>query len=152
MGKASRRKRERKESPEQRSGVERHPDGSRTVRLGDGPGGRDLLARLEEQRERFRAKFGRDMGPNDPLIFDPDADEPRPLPATTIEAQVAAAMERAGIDPAFVYAFQHTGLIPTEANRHLLSEEDSAEFAAAVERYRALHGDGDGGGADDDET
>ena len=145
MGKASRRKRERREpSPQRSSGVERHPDGSRTVRLGDDPGGRDLLARLDEQRERFRAKFGRDMGPDDPVVFDPDADEPRPLPATKIEAEVAAALEGAGVDPAFVYAFQHTGLIPTDANHHLLSEEDLAEFSDAVDRYRALHGGVDG--------
>jgi hypothetical protein len=32
---------------------------------------------LERQRQAFRAKFGRDPGPNDPIFFDPDCDEPR---------------------------------------------------------------------------
>lgn len=29
---------------------------------------------LEEQLRAFRAKFGRDPGPDDPLFFDPDAE------------------------------------------------------------------------------
>jgi len=34
---------------------------------------------LVEQRAAFRAKFGRDPGPNDPLLFDPDKDKPTPI-------------------------------------------------------------------------
>ena len=34
---------------------------------------------LEAQRQRFRAKFGRDPGPHDPVFFDPDAIEPVPM-------------------------------------------------------------------------
>jgi hypothetical protein len=64
---------------------------------------------LEEQLRAFRAKFGRDPGPDDPLFFDPDADEPRPLNRATIEAGMVDAMERAGISPAQIYAFQQTG-------------------------------------------
>jgi len=33
---------------------------------------------LEAQQQRFREKFGRDAGPNDPVFFDPDAAEPSP--------------------------------------------------------------------------
>jgi hypothetical protein len=52
---------------------------------------------LEEQLQAFRAKFGRDPGPEDPLFFDPDADEPRPLNRVAIEAGMVAAMERTGV-------------------------------------------------------
>lgn len=38
----------------------------------------DLCRELEGQRERFREKFGRDPGPEDPVFFDPDALESRP--------------------------------------------------------------------------
>jgi hypothetical protein len=31
---------------------------------------------LFQHREAFRAKFGRDPGPNDPVFFDPDATDP----------------------------------------------------------------------------
>jgi hypothetical protein len=34
---------------------------------------------LEEQRERFIKKFGRPPGKDDPVWFDPDCDEPRPI-------------------------------------------------------------------------
>lgn len=39
----------------------------------------ELADMFRDERERFRVKFGREPGPDDPVIFDPDADEPRPL-------------------------------------------------------------------------
>jgi hypothetical protein len=34
---------------------------------------------MEAQRQRFREKFGRDWREDDPVFFDPDASEPRPM-------------------------------------------------------------------------
>jgi hypothetical protein len=34
---------------------------------------------LEALRRDFRERFGRDPGPDDPVFFDPTAEEPRPL-------------------------------------------------------------------------
>jgi len=34
---------------------------------------------VKRQLESFKEKFGREAGPDDPLFFDPDYDEPRPL-------------------------------------------------------------------------
>jgi hypothetical protein len=34
---------------------------------------------LDLQLQAFRTKFGREPGPDDPVFFDPEADEPRPL-------------------------------------------------------------------------
>jgi hypothetical protein len=63
---------------------------------------------LLQQREAFRAKFGRDPGPNDPVFFDPDKDEPTPI---DMEADVLAAMSKANLPPEFAYAYKKTGLL-----------------------------------------
>lgn len=47
------------------------------------------------QKEHFREKFGRDPGPEDPVFFDPDADEPRPLSEKQI-AKLEALTEEFG--------------------------------------------------------
>ncbi len=87
---------------------------------------------LEEQLRAFRAKFGRDPGPDDPLFFDPHADEPRPLNRVAVEAGMADAMERAGISPAQIYAFQQTGIIPAEGLLDRVPAERLQEFYLAV--------------------
>ena len=51
---------------------------------------------LLQQREAFKAKFGRYPGPNDPVFFDPDAAEPMPTSAVKIEADTVEAMRKAG--------------------------------------------------------
>ena len=61
---------------------------------------------LLEQRAAFRAKFGRDPGPSDPIFFDPDADTPVPMKAGRMEADLAEAMQRAGINPAKIASFK----------------------------------------------
>jgi hypothetical protein len=94
---------------------------------------------LDEQLRAFRAKFGRDPGPEDPLFFDPDADEPRPLNRVAVEAGMVDAMERAGISPAQIYAFQQTGVIPVEGLLDRVPAERLQEFYLAVRRYERLH-------------
>jgi hypothetical protein len=44
------------------------------------PLGPEMTEALKEQFRRFEEKFGRPPGPDDPLFFDPSADEPRPTP------------------------------------------------------------------------
>jgi hypothetical protein len=47
---------------------------------------------------------------------------------------------KAGMDPAFIYAFEKTdGLLVTEANQHLISEADLDAWQAALDEYEALH-------------
>jgi hypothetical protein len=94
---------------------------------------------LEELLRAFREKFGRDPGPDDPLFFDPGADEPRPLNRVAVEAGMVEAMERAGVSPAQIYAFQQTGIIPAEGLLDRLSAERLQEFYVAVRRYQRLH-------------
>ena len=49
-------------------------------------------------------------------------------------------MKVAGLNPAFVYAFEKTGLLVTEQNQHLIPEKDLAEWDAAIEEYERKHG------------
>jgi integrase len=101
----------------------------------------ELVEVIERQRERFRAKFGRDPKPGDPLFFDPHADTPQFMsPATQreINEKMVEAMRAAGIPPDLIYAAERTGLLVSEDNRHLLSKEDLAEWQAAIEEYHRL--------------
>lgn len=99
----------------------------------------DFNAAMDAQLEAFRVKFGRDPGPGDPLFFDPDSDEPRALSVIEIENEMTSTAREAGIDPALIYAMQTTGMMVTEANLDLLSDEDVDEWNEAVDRYRRLH-------------
>src|SRR5215470_17590266 len=73
---------------------------------------------VEAQRQRFREKFGRDWGPNDPVFFDPDATEPVPMSAVKLEAETVEAMRKAGTPPQIIYAYKRTGgLLLTEEMR-----------------------------------
>lgn len=53
---------------------------------------------LRVLQEHFREKFGRDPGPEDPVFFDPEADEPRPLSQEKIDQMVSLAEELGATD------------------------------------------------------
>lgn len=102
------------------------------------PADRELRAGMEAQREAFRTKFGRDPDPDDPIFFDPDADEPRPLTDAQWEAgfeDMAAVAAAAGLDPAYVRAWQEVGYIVTEDNRHMFSAAEVRAYLDAVARH-----------------
>ena len=105
----------------------------RTVRLD--PTQRELLDR---QREAFRARFGRDPGPQDPVFFNPKADHPRPLDEESLVATITDAMKAAGIDPAKIHAYRRTGMLVTRENLGQWSTEDLDEWQAALDEYEAL--------------
>jgi hypothetical protein len=88
---------------------------------------------LEEQRQAFIAKHGREPGPDD-LVF---PDMPHPEHA---EHQMIEAMKQAGIDPAIIYATEKTGRLVTEGNMDRLSDLELDEWNAAIEEYEAEHG------------
>src|SRR4051812_9593675 len=79
---------------------------------------------LEHLHQDFVAEHGREPGPDDRLF--PGLPHPEHL-----EAQMAEDMRRAGLDPAFIYAFEQTGLLVTEENRQLISDQDLADWDAA---------------------
>ena len=93
----------------------------------------DAVAILREQRRKFVERFGREPGPNDPVFFDLP-------PVEQIEFQTVRAMRKAGIDEAFIYAYEKTGgLLVTEQNQHLIPEKDLEAWQAAIEEYEERH-------------
>jgi hypothetical protein len=64
---------------------------------------------LEQLRQAFIARHGREPAPDDPLF--PDMPHPEHLEAMMVED-----MKAAGLDPALIYAFEKTGLLVTEQN------------------------------------
>jgi hypothetical protein len=99
----------------------------------------DAADALESQRRRFEDKFGRPPGPGDPIFFDPDADEPRPLPVTGMETATVAMLEAAGISPAWIYAYQNTGGLLPGPDGTFTTASHRAEWDEAVSRYTSLH-------------
>lgn len=95
---------------------------------------------LDAQREAFYVKFGRKPGPHDPVFFDPEADEPRPMEAAGVTAEVVRAMEQAGIHPRLIHAYRRTGLLVSEENIDRLGPRELAEWRAALEEYDELKG------------
>ncbi len=93
---------------------------------------------LEALRRDFRERFGREPGPDDPVFFDPTAEQPRPLDEdgeALFITMSEMAMRRAGIDPSVIYASRKTGLIVTERNQHLVSPDDQADWIEAIFEY-----------------
>jgi hypothetical protein len=94
---------------------------------------------LEEQRDRFRQKFGRYWGPNDPVFFDPDADTPTPMLGVKVQAEVLEAMRKAGTPPEIMYAYKKTeGLLYVEGMSENWSRGRVKEWKAAIDEYFAI--------------
>jgi hypothetical protein len=91
----------------------------------------EMAGIIEEQRQKFIAEFGREPGPEDEIFFDVP-------PLEHIEHETVEAMKRAGLDPAFIYAYEKTGLIVTEDNQHLLPDIEVDEWQAAIDEYNAI--------------
>ena len=90
---------------------------------------------IERQLDAFRKKFGRNPRPEDPIFFDPDADDPVPITQEKYDEAMVEAMTTAGLDPVLMYAYKRTGRLVTESNRHLLTREELREWNDAVDEY-----------------
>jgi hypothetical protein len=100
----------------------------------------DLAEAIEAQDEAFCNKFGRDPGLEDPIFFDPDADQPE-VPTESQQRKAINAMceilLKAGIDPGFAFAFRKTGLLLTEENVKHLTPTELAKWNDAIDEYRS---------------
>jgi hypothetical protein len=96
---------------------------------------------LKEQEKRFKEKFGRDMGPNDPIWFDPDCDTPTPIDDDKLREGTVEVLKKAGLRPELLYAYEKTGLIVASEHiyNHRLSPEDRADYDAAIDEYFAMN-------------
>lgn len=93
---------------------------------------------IKEQIEAFRRKFGHEMGPQDPLFFDPDADLPLPISDANHDQlvdEMTALMDEAGIHPAHIYAFRKTGRMVSEENRDRPDPAELREWHSALRAY-----------------
>jgi hypothetical protein len=98
----------------------------------------DLAEALAVQDQAFQEKFGREPSPEDPIFFDPDANQPRFMTEAQmkeIHNEMCDAMLMAGIDPAKVYATRKTGLLPTTDNLKNLPPGGLEEWQDAVREY-----------------
>ena len=93
------------------------------------------MGMLKQMRQAFIDKFGREPGPDDPIIFDPDADEPQSYPEEKFVAQTVEHMFAVGIDPRIIWAYVRTGLLVTETNLPPLDPEDLADWTQALDEY-----------------
>jgi hypothetical protein len=96
---------------------------------------RRTAALLRSQRDAFVKKFGQVPGPNDPLIFYPDADSPVALSKEKLRAQMMDVMKAAGSPPHLVFAYAKTGFMPTDEAYNKMAPADRAAYDAAVEEY-----------------
>ena len=103
----------------------------------------DAKAAIEHQLEAFRAKFGREPRPDDPIFFDPDAEEPTPISDRRYEQAMIDAMVAADIPPELIYAFKRTGRVVTEQNKRLLTPEELREWDEAIDEYHRKVGSGE---------
>ena len=126
--------------------VERHDDPYFVQRRVDGDGvtycwgpetagASEMNAALAAQEDMFKAKFGREMGADDPIFFDPDTDTPMPLSMDTAFEGIREAAERAGVDVAYIDAWQEVGYMVTEANKHTFSHAEVMAWEQAVGRH-----------------
>jgi len=76
-----------------------------------------VQSELTKLRAKFKEKFGREPGPNDPIFFDPDSDTPTPITPEQFVSQVLKAAKSAGIDEDKARQFVDSVPNPGNANR-----------------------------------
>ena len=109
------------------------------VETDDGGVGRSIEMSEELQEvvqnlfESFRARHGRDPGPNDRLFE--DAPHLEHLEHYTVEA-----MKKAGIEEALIHAYEETNLLLGEKNERLVSEADVLEWERAIDEHETKTG------------
>ena len=99
----------------------------------------EMIQLLDQQREAFIKRFGREPRPEDPILYDEDCDEPTPLSEEKINELMLNALRQANSRPELVYAFEKTGRLVTESNQHLLTKAELKKWKDAVNEYRRLH-------------
>ena len=93
----------------------------------------ELKELLQEHRQAFIDEHGREPSPDDLLL----SDLPHP---EHLEHMMVEDMKKAGIDPALIHAFEETGMLVTEGNEDLFTEEDIEKWNQAIAEYKWKHG------------
>jgi hypothetical protein len=114
----------------------KHRPGYRRV-----PMNQQMIDIFDEQKERFRQKFGRDPRPQDPVLFDDDYDDPRPLSPQKFQRILLDALKEANTRPEIIFAVEKTGFLVTEYNKYRLTPAEYQQWCDAIDEYRGLHPD-----------
>jgi hypothetical protein len=96
---------------------------------------RRLVEQVLEERHADLTK----RRPDDLGFFDPDAGEPVRAVDAEFDAAMVAVMERAGIHPSLIHAFQKTGRIVSRENQPYLTKADLREWDDAIDEWYAQH-------------
>ena len=111
-----------------KSNVRYDEDDSGTIRKAV-PLSDELGDQLARHMEDLSGDLGRELEPDDSVFPD--------LPHSEhIEHGLVEAMKSSGVDPALIYAFEQTGLLVSDENRHLISPRDMEQWESAVSEYR----------------
>ena len=89
-------------------------------------------------RLAFAHKFGRLPRGDDPVFFDPDADEPHSLPSSAAQRLLLQAMLETNTPPQIVYAYCRTGFVVSDKNRCALPQDRLSLWDTAINEYFAF--------------
>jgi len=98
----------------------------------------DDAGRVARAARRISRQVWPRPGPNDPLLFDPDKDEPTPIGEARLDAEMLEAMRKTGVAPQIIYAYRKTGRLLLEGGRDLYPPEAQAAWDAAIDEYFRL--------------
>jgi hypothetical protein len=93
---------------------------------------------IKKQMQRFKEKFGRDPGPDDPLYFDPDKETPEAMTDEKVKKILVESMMSVGIDLAIIYAYQKTGFIASLENWDSFSIQKQMAWCDALDEWEKL--------------
>lgn len=97
---------------------------------------------LAESARAFEAKFGRKPGPNDPLLFDPDEDEPTPLSASKMMRMMTASFLEANTPSHLIFAWIKTGMIMSEEQYKNGPQDARLEWDRTMAEFQFLEASG----------
>ena len=104
----------------------------------DIPMSKEVSDLLKQRCADLEQKLGRPLKPDDrlfPELADLNDEEAKQMMIDT--------MQKVGTRPVLIYAFEKTGLMVTDSNKHLIADVDLAAWDVAVEEYYALHPEDD---------
>jgi len=93
---------------------------------------------LERRMAMFSQRFGREPVEGEPLIFDHQSETPMSVDPDRWRQEIVDEMARAGVDPAFIYAFGKTGVFAVEGRTDKLKPGQLEAWDAAIAEYDRL--------------
>ena len=98
----------------------------------------EAIAAIRQVQKSVSEKFAGDPYFDDVLACDPESDDPNPSAEAKIRERMRDVAERMGLAPDLAYAICKTGLVVTDAGKHLLDDAQLAAWNEAIEEYNRL--------------